>query len=68
MQQPEGFQEDPSLVCRLKKSLYGLKQAPGLGMQKWIVSCSQLVSFDENMIQMCIFRKMMFYFRLFYCI
>ena len=28
MQQPKGFQEDPSLVCRLKKSLYGLKQAP----------------------------------------
>ena len=28
MQQTEGFQEDPSLVCRLKKSLYGLKQAP----------------------------------------
>ena len=28
MQQPEGFQEDPSLVYRLKKSLYGLKQAP----------------------------------------
>ena len=28
MQHPEGFQEDPSLVCRLKKSLYGLKQAP----------------------------------------
>ena len=28
MQQPEGFQEYPSLVCRLKKSLYGLKQAP----------------------------------------
>ena len=23
-----GFQQDPSLVCRLKKSLYGLKQAP----------------------------------------
>ena len=28
MQQPKGFQEDPSLVCKLKKSLYGLKQAP----------------------------------------
>ena len=28
MQQPECFQEDPSLVCRLNKSLYGLKQAP----------------------------------------
>ena len=29
MQQPGFFQEDPSLVCNLKKSLYGLKQAPG---------------------------------------
>ena len=28
MHQPKGFQEDHSLVCRLKKSLYGLKQAP----------------------------------------
>ena len=28
IQEPEGLQEDPSLVCRLKKSLYGLKQAP----------------------------------------
>ena len=28
MQQPKGFQEDPSLVCRLKKSLYAPKQAP----------------------------------------
>ena len=28
MQQPEGFVDNPYLVCRLKKSLYGLKQAP----------------------------------------
>ena len=28
MQKHICFQEDPSLVCRMKKSLYGLKQAP----------------------------------------
>jgi hypothetical protein len=28
MEQPEGFSEDSSKVCHLKKSLYGLKQAP----------------------------------------
>jgi hypothetical protein len=28
MEQPQGFVQDSSLVCRLKKSLYGLKQAP----------------------------------------
>ena len=28
MQQPEGFVEDKSKVCLLKKSLYGLKQSP----------------------------------------
>ena len=28
MKKPEGFIDDLSLVCRLRKSLYGLKQAP----------------------------------------
>jgi hypothetical protein len=28
MEQPQGFMQDSSLVCRLKKSLYGIKQAP----------------------------------------
>ena len=28
MHQPKGFQEDPSVFCKLKKSLYGLKQSP----------------------------------------
>ena len=28
MKQPEGFINDTSLVCKLRKSLYGLIQAP----------------------------------------
>ena len=28
MKKPDGFIDDDSLVCRLRKSLYGLKQAP----------------------------------------
>jgi hypothetical protein len=28
MEQPPGFVQDSSLVCRLRRSLYGLKQAP----------------------------------------
>ena len=28
MKQPEGYMDNPSLVCILMKSLYGLKQAP----------------------------------------
>ena len=28
MEQPQGFLQDSSLVCHLRKSLYGLKQAP----------------------------------------
>ena len=28
MHQPEGFVEDNTKVCLLKKSLYGLKQSP----------------------------------------
>jgi hypothetical protein len=28
MEKPQGFMQNSSLVCQLKKSLYGLNQAP----------------------------------------
>ena len=28
VQQPEGYNEDQSKVCKLNKALYGLKQSP----------------------------------------
>jgi hypothetical protein len=34
MEQPPGFIQDSSLVCKLKKSLYGLKQAPRAWYEK----------------------------------
>jgi hypothetical protein len=34
MEQPHGFIQNSSLVCKLKKSLYGLKQAPRAWYEK----------------------------------
>lgn len=34
MEQPQGFVQDTSLVCRLRRSLYGLKQAPRAWYEK----------------------------------
>jgi hypothetical protein len=34
MEQPSGFIQNSSLVCKLKKSLYGLKQTPRASYEK----------------------------------
>ena len=34
MEQPQGFVQDSSLVCQLRRSLYGLKQAPRAWYEK----------------------------------
>jgi hypothetical protein len=42
MEQPEGFSDDPNMVCKLDKCLYGLKQAP----RAWYLKLTQYLS-DE---------------------
>ena len=65
MKHPEFFQEYPSLVCMLKHCTDSSKP-PGLGMQKWMLFCSLLVSLDENQTLMCICKNMMVFCRLFF--
>jgi hypothetical protein len=42
MEQPEGFVDDPNMVCMLDKCLYGLKQAP----RAWYIKLTEFLS-DE---------------------
>ena len=57
MKQPEGFIDDPSLVCRLRKSLYVLKQAPRHGIPRWTPSSSHRNLKDANQIAMFTCKK-----------
>ena len=52
MEQPHGFIQDSSLVCRLKKSLYGLKQARELGTRRWILFSYHKTLKDVSLIRM----------------
>ena len=52
MEQPQGFVQDSTMVCRLQKSIYGLKQAPRAWYAKMdsFLLFSQLVSPDVILI------------------
>lgn len=54
MEQPEGFEEDKSKVCLLKKSLYGLKQAPRQWNKKFSAAL-KLMNLHESEHDHCIF-------------
>jgi hypothetical protein len=45
MEKPQGFVQDSSLVCRLKKSLYGLKQAP----REWYAKMDSYLLSQKNL-------------------
>lgn len=56
MEQPEGFSNNKSKVCLLKKSLYGLKQAPRQWNKK-VCEAMDKLSFKRSEKEHCIFYK-----------
>lgn len=56
MEQPEGFSNDKSKVCLLKKSLYGLKQAPRQWNKK-VCEAMDKLSFKRSEKEHCIYYK-----------
>ncbi|CAI7911820.1 unnamed protein product, partial [Closterium sp. NIES-53] len=46
VEQPHGFVDDPSLICKLLKSLYGIKQAPRL-WQQYLHARLKHIGFDQ---------------------
>lgn len=56
MKQPEGFESNnPSLVCRLKKSLYGLRQSPRCWNKKFTKFLTEF-NFVQLNAEKCVFR------------
>lgn len=56
MQQPDGFSDNTSNVCRLKKSLYGLKQSP----RCWNSCFAEILlqrGFEQNPADCCLYTK-----------
>ena len=56
MQQPDGYVEDPSKVCKLKKAIYGLKQA-GRQWNCLLNECLSKDGFVKSEADPCLFTK-----------
>ena len=56
VKQPQGYEQDRDLVCKLKKGLYGLKQAPRLWNKK-INEFLNAQGFKRCISDLCIYQK-----------
>ena len=56
IEQPEGYNQDKSKVCRLKKSLYGLKQSAKL-WNDTIHAFFVRIGFQRSSADLCLYRK-----------
>lgn len=54
--QPQGYQQNPDLVCKLQKGLYGLKQSPRL-WNKRIDAFLSRQNFQRCQTDLCVYRK-----------
>ncbi len=56
IKQPQGYEKDPNLVCKLRKGIYGLKQSPQLWNQ-WIDSFLTRIGFKWCQSDLCIYHQ-----------
>ena len=57
IEQPHGFVQDPSLVCKLRKSLYGLKQAANVWFKELVDILLHRMGFKQLQSDIVVFTK-----------